>query len=299
MESDETATAVDEEGGLADRAADLGDKMLDPLRSTVFNDCPGGLCAFIQDYNEVVLAAAVAVGVFFFLTLVPPVFSWSRCKPDGKKRVVFAFLACVAFYFWLIFLVLNSVYCFGFLAHEGPCVAVNRTAVTISAAAAEDSDANASVVTSNLTTNVPDSTPNDVESPSLSSSDRRRRSYHHYEDPVAMALNSPPASVVSLDNNASSCANVSVSAHHTDLRNLTCTHIIIVLVLFVILVANAKEGKEGGSKQGHIFLRNILSYCWLYENCTQSVHMYPCHSAPLACMTVSISALLPLQQLER
>lgn len=33
----------------------------------------------------------------------------------------FAALACITFYFWLAFLALNSVYCFGFLAHEGPC----------------------------------------------------------------------------------------------------------------------------------------------------------------------------------
>lgn len=33
----------------------------------------------------------------------------------------FAILACITFYFWLAFLTVNSIYCFGFLAHEGPC----------------------------------------------------------------------------------------------------------------------------------------------------------------------------------
>ena len=33
----------------------------------------------------------------------------------------FAALACVTFYFWLAFLAINTFYCFGFLAHEGPC----------------------------------------------------------------------------------------------------------------------------------------------------------------------------------
>jgi hypothetical protein len=33
----------------------------------------------------------------------------------------FAALACITFYFWLAFLALNTFYCFGFLAHEGPC----------------------------------------------------------------------------------------------------------------------------------------------------------------------------------
>jgi hypothetical protein len=33
----------------------------------------------------------------------------------------FAALACVTFYFWLAFFAVNTFYCFGFLAHEGPC----------------------------------------------------------------------------------------------------------------------------------------------------------------------------------
>jgi hypothetical protein len=58
-----------------------------------------------------VLVIALLVDAFIFLvTLLPFVFTWSNKKPDGKKRIFFAALACVTFYFWLAFLVLNSVY---------------------------------------------------------------------------------------------------------------------------------------------------------------------------------------------
>ena len=56
-------------------------------------------------------------------------------KPDGKTRIFFAIAACVTFYLWIAFLVVDSVYCFGFLAHQGPCA--NATAA---AAAASSND---------------------------------------------------------------------------------------------------------------------------------------------------------------
>ena len=33
----------------------------------------------------------------------------------------FAVFACLTFYFWLSILAINSLYCFGFLSHAGPC----------------------------------------------------------------------------------------------------------------------------------------------------------------------------------
>lgn len=101
--------------------------VMEPFKQNIFNNCPGGLCRWIQESSEVLLAILILNGLLFLLSLIPPIFSWNKRKPDERKRVIFAFLACVTFYFWLLFLALNSIYCFGFLAHEGPCKHFNRT----------------------------------------------------------------------------------------------------------------------------------------------------------------------------
>ena len=91
-------------------------------KTTITGGCPGGFCDYIQHYSEF-LIVALCVDIFiFFVTLVPPLFNWSNKKPDGKKRIYFATLACITFYFWLTFLAINTIYCFGFLANEGPCI---------------------------------------------------------------------------------------------------------------------------------------------------------------------------------
>jgi hypothetical protein len=105
--------------------------LMKPLKTTIFNNCPGGVCDIIRDYNYLLLAVLFIDLFIFLLTLFPPVFSWSKKKPDGKKRILFALFACVTFYFWLVFLVFNSIYCFGFLAHEGPCSVANHTDVNV------------------------------------------------------------------------------------------------------------------------------------------------------------------------
>ncbi len=266
-----TAPTVGESGGggaaadssMSPPALDLGEKILDPLRSTVFNNCPDGLCAVIQEYSKVVLVLVAIIGIFFFLTLVPPVFSWSRRKPDGKKRVAFAFLACVTFYFWLVFLIVNSAYCFGFLAHEGPCMTVNRTAVAEEAAAAEAAaaaaeaaaEANATVLTPSVTDDA--STPKalattalephtpeeqvmraaDEASSTLARSGRRAR---RSEQPLVLAVTSAEEGGLQGPTSNESCSTL--SPHEEDLRNLTCTNILIIVVLIIVLVANAKEG---------------------------------------------------------
>ena len=95
-------------------------------KSTITGSCPAGFCEYIQEYS-VQLIVALCIDIFiFFVTLVPPLFNWSTKKPDGKKRIYFAALACITFYFWLIFLAVNSLYCFGFMAHKGPCVNQTR-----------------------------------------------------------------------------------------------------------------------------------------------------------------------------
>ena len=92
-----------------------------PIRTTITHTCPGGFCDYIQKHSDVLIVILCIDAFIFFVTLVPPLFSWSKKKPDGRKRIYFAALACITFYFWLAFLAVNSLYCFGFLAHEGPC----------------------------------------------------------------------------------------------------------------------------------------------------------------------------------
>ena len=45
---------------------------------TIFNNCPGGPCNLVRDYNEALLAILVVDLLFFAVTLFPPAFSWSN-----------------------------------------------------------------------------------------------------------------------------------------------------------------------------------------------------------------------------
>ena len=103
------------------------------FKTNILGTCPNGFCDYIQSNAEVLVVVLCLDGFIFFVTLLPPLFSWSNKKPDGRKRIYFAALACFTFYFWLAFLAVNSLYCFGFLAHHGPCkkaVATNTSLVT-------------------------------------------------------------------------------------------------------------------------------------------------------------------------
>ena len=91
------------------------------FETNLLDECPHGFCDYIQSNAEVLVVILCLDGFIFFVTLLPPLFSWSNKKPDGRKRIYFAALACFTFYFWLAFLAVNSLYCFGFLAHHGPC----------------------------------------------------------------------------------------------------------------------------------------------------------------------------------
>ena len=103
--------------------------MVNVFKTNVMGECPGGFCDFIQRYSEVLVVILCLDGFIFFVTLLPPLFSWSNKKPNGRKRIYFAALACFTFYFWLAFLAVNSLYCFGFLAHQGPCKDLGPTKV--------------------------------------------------------------------------------------------------------------------------------------------------------------------------
>ena len=183
---------------------------LQPLTRTLFRSCPGGLCEWIQSYNVVFLTLIALEGVVFLCTLLPPIFSWKKRKPDGKKRVLFAVVACVTFYFWLTFLILNSIYCFGFYAVEGPCKNFNRSTAVVEETGASNVSADGPFVS-------------DAELP-------------------PKTTRAPVSSEVS--QNESNCFSWSVPPHEADLRNITIINILIIVVLIIVLIANAKEGKN-------------------------------------------------------
>jgi len=208
--------------------------VLDPFRSTITSDCPGGPCAWMQKRGEVLIGVVGVIAFLFLLTLFPPVFSWSRWKADGKRRVIFAFVACVTFYFWLAFLIFNSAYCFGFWAADGPCKSVNRSELAIlvergaavpSSSAAEPADGGQTAA---------------VKSPPL-----------------------PSTTVVGV--NESECETATAPAltpHEEDLRLITAAHVLIVILLLVVLVANINEGKTNRREK---FLRKRGTREWKWE----------------------------------
>ena len=91
------------------------------LQSNIMGNCPGGFCEYLLQFSEVLVVLLLADGFIFLVTLIPPLFSWKNKKPDSKSRIFFAVFACLTFYFWLSILAINSLYCFGFLSHAGPC----------------------------------------------------------------------------------------------------------------------------------------------------------------------------------
>ena len=101
------------------------------IKSWVTGDCPGGFCNIIKDNSEIVIVLLCVQAFIFLITLIPPLFNWSKKKPDGRKRIYFGILACVTFYMWLLFLAVNTLYCFGFVVQRGPCL--NSTVVPTSA----------------------------------------------------------------------------------------------------------------------------------------------------------------------
>lgn len=287
------------------------------LKTNLLDKCPGGFCDYIQAYSEVLVVILCLDGFIFFVTLLPPLFSWSNKKADGRKRIYFAALACFTFYFWLAFLALNSLYCFGFMAHLGPCkqvqpsvvvnVTVSSTSTTTSmpafptlpesnierpAASTSPKIAASTSMASMMPTKYssvqstflsslkppvieyeeekfmtfePSSeeevvvkttrmvfTEDDFTEPLqqlstatttvLSSSDTTTKS----EEPVPMPLISWTSSDNSKAN--SSCVQLA-NEHETQLKNLTLVNILIIVVLFIVFIANAREGISLSSLQ--------------------------------------------------
>lgn len=249
--------------------------MANILKSNVLGTCPGGFCDYIQAYSEILVVILCLDGFIFFVTLLPPLFSWSNKKPDGRKRILFAALACFTFYFWLAFLAVNSLYCFGFLAHEGPCKK-----------AANGSYIQATTVTSNMQpTTIPTSAAN---FPTLPESSIERPAATRPSMPAVLASTSTQTTTeeslattilwtlmtsVETYPEASEAENVNVTSedmsigvpmplitwtsdkansscvqlaneHETQLKNLTLVNILILVVLLIVFIANAREGKS-------------------------------------------------------
>ena len=174
------------------------------LDKTITNSCPAGFCEYIQEYS-VHLIIVLCIDIFIFLvTLVPPLFNWSTKKPDGKKRIYFAALACITFYFWLIFLAINTLYCFGFAAHLGPCVNVTRFKAT------ETTPNETEVVASNLPISLDEvdsqeNNDNAVPSSSFITETTSRFKRHTLESSLEQPPNTlPPLSLPTLSSSLSS-----------------------------------------------------------------------------------------------
>ena len=193
---------------------------------TVSGTCPKNVfCSYIANYSEEIVVLLLLIGFIFAVTLIPALFSWKKkIKTDGKKRICFGVFACFTFYLWFTLLVLNSIFCFGFLAHKGPCLNDTLTTTTD---------------TSKGTTTVGGSSSSTITTaPSLNLSDT-----HNSSDPLAEALYWPFDNVKQ-NESCQESNNPPISQEVTELRNVTLMNILIILVLIVILVANAKEGKS-------------------------------------------------------
>ncbi len=219
-----------------------------PLKQTIYNTCPGGagagVCAFIKDYNRVLVAVLCVELIFFLVTLFPPFFSWSNRKPDGKKRILFAVVACLTFYFWLVFLIFDSVYCFGFLAHEGPCSFANFSAAAdANASAAAAATTALPVSVESAATSVDGITPLVEEAePEVAASTSLSTTLDGGGSLLLPAESLPvPAALVWRTTNES-CETITVQ--QAELRNITIAHGLIIALLVVVLIANAKEGES-------------------------------------------------------
>ena len=245
----------------AEAPASSTEVVIRPFKQNIFNNCPGGLCEWIQDNGRVLLVVLALNGLVFLITLIPPLFSWSKVKADGKKRIFFAFLAFLTFYFWLAFLAVNSVYCFGFLAHEGPCKHFNRTSASFddNSTAAGDGSDSSSRVQGNFSAGItPPPRPPSLQSPSdelaaavdqviLDTNSKPQTS----SSPYSGQLSSGGGGGGDRDSNVNeSCeggggasSSSSISPHQAELVNLTCFNTLIIVVLIIVLIANAREGE--------------------------------------------------------
>ena len=168
------------------------------FKTNILGNCPepGSFCDYIKSNAEVLVVILCLDGFIFFVTLLPPLFSWSNKKPDGRKRIYFAALACFTFYFWLAFLAVNSLYCFGFLAHHGPCkkaeIKAENTSVVTLKPTLSPIITSTTITSSTLGRNNPTLPENSIERPASTS-----------HSPTVLASTSSITSLLTLTSGAS------------------------------------------------------------------------------------------------
>jgi hypothetical protein len=156
-------------------------------------------------------------GFIFLVTLIPPLFNWKNKKVDSRKRIFFAAFACLTFYFWLAVLAVQSLYCFGFWAHEGPCQ--NKTS-QLSQDSGQLSAGGDGLTAGETPTQQVGGNVTDSEAVNNSSSN----------------INTSAMSSRLVDNGAA-CIYENKNA----LKNVTLVNFLIVIVLIIVIAANINE----------------------------------------------------------
>jgi len=189
------------------------------LSGHLAGDCPGGLCNYLVLLSELIVVLLLIDGFIFLVTLIPPLFSWKSVQADSKKRIFFALFACVTFYLWLTLLAIHSFYCFGFLAHSGPC-SINKSAVPTPVTAA----APAMSGSIPLIPALPEVNPRALEPEDIADEGR-----------VEEAFSNLSATAEAL---VDKCVK---DDEDSSLRNMTLVNILILVVLLITIAANVNE----------------------------------------------------------
>ena len=203
------------------------------LEQNILGQCPGGWCDYLVQFSEVLVVLLLADGFIFLVTLIPPLFSWKNKKPDSRKRIFFAAFACLTFYFWLLVLALHSLYCFGFLAHAGPC--------NYSSLVSSTTSARASQLTSDPVLDSP--IKNNLENDSLDSRLLPPDNLVEGEGTLVTNMTNMSftmAEALSQDNSIEKCINNAENS----LKNITLVNFLIIFILIIVVAANVNEGKQ-------------------------------------------------------
>ena len=206
------------------------------LDQNIIGGYPGGWCDYLVQFSEVLVVLLLADGFIFLVTLIPPLFSWKNKKPDSRKRIFFAAFACLTFYFWLAVLAIHSLYCFGFLAHAGPCN--SSASIGTSSSFARASQLTSDPVLESPSKNSLGPQENDSFDSHLLSREglvEGEETLVHNVTNVSFAV----AEALSQDNTIEKCVNNTENS----LKNITLVNFLIILILIIVLAANVNEGE--------------------------------------------------------
>lgn len=242
------------------------------LEHNILGHCPGGWCDYLVQFSEVLVVLLLADGFIFLVTLIPPLFSWKNKKPDSRKRIFFAAFACLTFYFWLAVLAIHSLYCFGFLAHAGPCN--SSTSIGTSSSARVSQLTSDPVLDSPTNNNLAVLGPQENDSlgsrllPPINLLDGEEVSIPNMTN-MSLAM----AGALSQDNTMEKC----ITNTENSLKNITLVNFLIILILIIVVAANVNEGEVTS------FIPSITQIVWSRMFSDQS------HNSALANMPSSRS----------